>query len=327
MKFEKFKEWEEIFEYVVPKNVSWEEWKKMKKEGMTPAKYHKKNPKSRFKVVHGHKKGEIGRALPRAGDLSYAEAIKMHAAIVMHESEISGYGKGGSKQGTHDIEKTTLEDARSYAENELHKFGRELSKEVTNFDKNYIELKEKAKEGFLKRKDMPVFDKEEINDFQWRLVKGKLDIHPPFAPSTNPDDLFPNGLSGDEAADFLERGWNDGSRSDDIVKVVKIEVKVEDLTPVQNQIWLSKCIPRLAKGGSEERKRWIEGTLFVTSNDNFIIDGHHRYATAMIIDPEMEVTCVSIDLPIMTLIELATSFTDAKGKERNESQNFNKQDI
>lgn len=73
----------QLLEYIVPKNVSWDEWKKMRKKGMTPAKYHKKNPKSKFKVVHGHKKGEIGKALPGAGDLSYEKASKMHSAIAM----------------------------------------------------------------------------------------------------------------------------------------------------------------------------------------------------------------------------------------------------
>jgi len=37
--------------------------------------------------VHGHKKGEIGKALPGAGDLSYEKATRMHAAIAMRESQ------------------------------------------------------------------------------------------------------------------------------------------------------------------------------------------------------------------------------------------------
>lgn len=79
---------ESICEYVVPKNLSWKEWKRMRANGMTPAKYHEDNPKSRFKIVHGHKRGLIGKALPGAGDLSYEKAKKMHAAIAMNESRV-----------------------------------------------------------------------------------------------------------------------------------------------------------------------------------------------------------------------------------------------
>ena len=76
---------EDILEYVVPDNLSWEEWKKMKIKGMTPVKYHKENPKARFKVVHGNKKREIGKTLPGANDLSYDKASQMHTAIVMQQ--------------------------------------------------------------------------------------------------------------------------------------------------------------------------------------------------------------------------------------------------
>ena len=231
----------------------------------------------------------------------------------------SGYGKGGSKKGNLDIDKITLATARSYTELKFGKFGKVLSKQIPKFDQNFKKIKESLKSAFIKRKDMPVFDTEDIKDLQLSLIRGKLDINPPFAPTTKSSDLFPNGLSGEKAADFLERGLHDGSKTDDQVIVKSISEKLGNLIPIQSEIYLDKCVPRMAENGSKDRIRWIKSTIFLISNDNFIIDGHHRFATGMLIDPKMKVNCVSIDLPIMKLINLATAFTDAKGKMRNES--------
>jgi hypothetical protein len=78
-----FEKWA-LLEYVVPMGISWKRWKKMRSDGMSPAEYHKKNPGTRFKIVHGHKKGEIGKPLPGATNLSYEKAIKMHSAISLN---------------------------------------------------------------------------------------------------------------------------------------------------------------------------------------------------------------------------------------------------
>lgn len=73
-----------LLEYVVPMGISWNRWKGMRKKGWTPAKWHKEHPSSKFKIVHGHKKGKIGQPLPGATGLSYEKAKKMHAAVVMN---------------------------------------------------------------------------------------------------------------------------------------------------------------------------------------------------------------------------------------------------
>jgi hypothetical protein len=79
-------------EYVVPVSYSLSDWKKYReKYGIENADYHKKHPKTRWKVVHGHSKGEIGKSLPGMSDMSYQEATKAHAAIAMRkETKILG---------------------------------------------------------------------------------------------------------------------------------------------------------------------------------------------------------------------------------------------
>jgi hypothetical protein len=80
MNFEEFLNEELLFEKMVPMNYSLEDWEK---SGITPKDYNEKNPSSKWKIVHCHKKGEIGKPLPGATDLSYEKASKMHKAIAM----------------------------------------------------------------------------------------------------------------------------------------------------------------------------------------------------------------------------------------------------
>lgn len=229
----------------------------------------------------------------------------------------TGYGKGGAKPGHHDIETTELSEARSYTQLKMEKHNRNIDIELPNFDENYKKLRYIVSHAHTKRNEMPVFDTDTIKALQKTLVKGRIDIEPPYAPSTMPDNLFPTGLTPAQAAEFLKRGLQDGNLTDDIINVRLEKVKASSMIPIQKQIYLSKCIKRIAKLGASERIEWIKNTLFVTSGDFHIIDGHHRYATAMLIDPSTELHCIVIDLPIKKLLDLSVAFTDMMGKKRN----------
>ena len=75
-----------LLEYVVPIGFSLEHWKRYrKKHGITNADYHREHPEKKWKVVHGHKKGEIGKPLPGLNKISYNKATKAHSAIAMNE--------------------------------------------------------------------------------------------------------------------------------------------------------------------------------------------------------------------------------------------------
>ncbi len=74
-----------IYEFVVPMGIGFDKWKDMQKNGMTAKKYHEDHPGKKFKIVHGHKEGEIGKPLPGAINLSYTKASKQHKAIVLNE--------------------------------------------------------------------------------------------------------------------------------------------------------------------------------------------------------------------------------------------------
>ena len=74
-----------MIEYVVPKGFSLERWKVYRKKNkVTNKEYSKTNPGARWKIVHGHKKGEVGEPLPGMDDMSYEKATKTHTAIAMN---------------------------------------------------------------------------------------------------------------------------------------------------------------------------------------------------------------------------------------------------
>ena len=55
----------------------------------------------------------------------------------------------------------------------------------------------------------------------------------------------------------------------------------------------------------------------MVSKDDRIIDGHHRFLSAVLVDPAIQVTALEIDLPIKDLLPLTLAYTDAIGNVRN----------
>lgn len=223
---------------------------------------------------------------------------------------------GGQDRGQLEIETTSLDDAIAYAK----KHG--IYEDIPDFDTNYMIAKNLASYGSERRKDMPVITDDDVMEFQRRLKSGTVDVRKPFADTTDMTDPFPEGLSGFEASDFLERGLKDGAKNDDKIQLTIKQVAIKDLKPIQKQIYLSKPIEDgIKKFGIESTKKFYQGkTFFITSSDNFIIDGHHRWLGGLLIDPNMKVNCLSIDLPISKLLPLAKAYGDAVGNQRNESR-------
>jgi len=224
---------------------------------------------------------------------------------------------GGEERGTMEVVNTPTEKAYEYAKKQLPT----LDKDIPDFKKNYELAQDLAGKGRTKRKDMPVIDDKDIQQFQTRLKKGYIDINEPFSPTYDKKDPYPQGLEGFDAEDFLERGLKDKSKKDDMVEVTIKQIRVGDLKPIQRQIYFDKSMNSTAKFGVEGTKKFITTkTFFVTSDDNYIIDGHHRFLSGLLIDPNMKVNCLSIDLPIKELLPLATAYGDAIGNKRNESR-------
>jgi len=171
--------------------------------------------------------------------------------------------------------------------------------------------------GKTQRKDMPVIDDKDVKDFQDKLKHGFIDITDPFSDRTDPSDPFPQGLTGTDAANFMKNGLHDKMKPDDRINVIEKKVAAKNLRPIQAQVYLSKSVESIAHNGINATLSFLNKTTLITSSDYRIIDGHHRFLSAIILDPNIQLPCLVVDLPIKTLLPVATAYGDAIGNERN----------
>jgi len=228
---------------------------------------------------------------------------------------------GQQSAGKLELVSTSIEKAYKYASDLFGQNNINIDKALPNFKKNYAVAQKKATTGKTQRKDMPVIDSSDVKALQTRLSNGYIDIAAPHAPAIKNNDPFPQGLTGAAAERWLRNGLkqNDGAKSnkDDVVKVNRGTIAVNKLKPIQKQIYFDKAVNSIAKFGSKASASHLGKLIFITSADNYIIDGHHRFLSAMLIDPTMTVSVLSIDLPLSKLLPFALAYGDAIGNKRN----------
>ncbi len=103
-------------------------------------------------------------------------------------------------------------------------------------------------------------------------------------------------------------GLQDENPTDDMVGGKKVMVPVGKLKPAQIEVIKEKAfgmaVGMLLKG------KW-EGLDLgaIVSSDNYIMDGHHRWAAVSLIDPKAQLQVIKIDLPggpLVTTLNLVT---------------------
>jgi len=96
-------------------------------------------------------------------------------------------------------------------------------------------------------------------------------------------------------------------------------VMPSDLRPMQRHIHPPKVrqMVHAIRNGSFDRKK-LEG--FVTSNDGFVLDGLHRFAAKLIVEPEVRVRIVKVDLDARELRREAMRFEGSITKALRESE-------
>lgn len=223
--------------------------------------------------------------------------------------------QGGEAAGSMEFVKTSIGEAIEFCEDRNF----DVISEIPNFESNYKSASDKAKKGWTKRKDMPVIDTEDVQKFQARLEKGFIDIEKPFAKDTMPQKPFPEGLSGFNAQKFLKNGLKDGEISDDKIDVHIVNIQAGKLLPIQKQIYYDKSMGAIIEHGIKNTINFLtKKSFFIISYDNYIIDGHHRFLSAMLIDPNMTINALKIQLPINKLLPLSLAYGDAIGNKRNQ---------
>ena len=217
--------------------------------------------------------------------------------------------EAGEPAGKLELRNTSIETIIQYIDR--------LGLNIPNLEQNLEIAHDLFGMGKTKRKDMPVIDDKDVKDFQMHLKDGFIDLTDPWSDRTDPSDPFPQGLNDKEAAKFMSNGIRDKFKPDDVVKTQLKLVAAKDLIPIQAQVYVDKSVGSMAKFGIESSKKFLESTILVISSDYRIIDGHHRFLSALLLDPNMKLKCLEVDLPIKILLPLARAYSDAKGNQRN----------
>jgi hypothetical protein len=101
------------------------------------------------------------------------------------------------------------------------------------------------------------------------------------------------------------------------VSVTQFSTAAKNLHPTQQQIYLDRSIERAGRMGIDSSRRYIKRERSIKSSDNYLIDGHHRWLTAMLIDPNIQIRGISVDMPAKKLMKIALEFGDSIGNRRN----------
>jgi len=98
------------------------------------------------------------------------------------------------------------------------------------------------------------------------------------------------------------------------------KIAVGTFHPLQKQIYMNKSIDSIAEHGIATTKKFLTDPKVITviSNDHYIIDGHHRMLSGMLVDPKMKFNTLKVDVPATELLPLALEFSDKTGNVRNE---------
>lgn len=216
------------------------------------------------------------------------------------------------------IAKVELKHAKQHSQAKFISAGKDLDKELPDFDKNYMLIQKSVKKALdIPRIDMPVIEPADMNKFKSDLKAGKIDIFKPFVYK---HEYFPKDLVGGtaKAKEFLHLGLDDGDGDDDKVKVVMKKIEVGKLKPTQSEIWLEKVIDNIIKFGTAKTGSPVTETPIIVSKDGFILDGHHRYGQAMISNPKLKMNTVYVPIKIDLLLKMGRSYGNAVGNKQKQ---------
>lgn len=111
-------------------------------------------------------------------------------------------------------------------------------------------------------------------------------------------DKYTEHINENKIEDFLDKHEIEG---------VIEKIKVSELTPAQSEIFLDEIVSNLL-----DKKKFVKKSLkgklkddeIIVSSDNYIIDGHHKWASAFILNPDCKIKCTRVNLKLKKAIEL-----------------------
>ena len=86
------------------------------------------------------------------------------------------------------------------------------------------------------------------------------------------------------------------------------------IIPTQRQIYVDKSIDGTARAGVEATTKFLLSNHVVISQDSRLIDGHHRWLTAFMINPSISLPAFRVRAPLDALLGVMLQFSDARHK-------------
>jgi len=143
-----------------------------------------------------------------------------------------------------------------------------------------------------------------LKTFENYLSEAKIEIH-------GKDDVIPlSKVNKNAASASIGSGSQDGEKRDDVVAGKKVSLPVKNLKAAQTEIIAEKAIGMAIGTMLNSKPPKIGGDLgSIVSKDNFIMDGHHRWAATFLCDPNGKVEATQIDLPGVPLVSALNTIT------------------
>lgn len=106
-----------------------------------------------------------------------------------------------------------------------------------------------------------------------------------------------------------DAGRKDNKEEDDKIKVnTEATVPVGGLSPAQKEVIPMKALA-FALGYLDNKQPNLDEMEAIVSSDMYIMDGHHRWAAATLVDPNKQVEVAKIEMPATDLITALNIYT------------------
>lgn len=101
------------------------------------------------------------------------------------------------------------------------------------------------------------------------------------------------------------------------IKAEFTRLPVSDMKPIQRQIYFDKLVnTEIEFGGMKHGSDQTNKTI-IMSREGHIIDGHHRWATAVLQDPTIEIKTLKVNMDIHSLLRYAMQYGISIGNKPN----------
>lgn len=106
----------------------------------------------------------------------------------------------------------------------------------------------------------------------------------------------------------------------DKVGVKKVKKNIKSLKPTQDEINEDKVYNFISHYFDDEKASKKDKNRYIISKDNYLLDGHHRWAADLEMDDTQKVHCYKIDMPIKELLSRAKRMNLSSKKDINDNE-------